>query len=602
MSERFVCLRWTPVHQEQGRRARAMSERLLQGEGWNKLVDWRGVLVLHLPHPGSSVSACENKYSVVFGSIFRRASDAVRVHKLSVLESLAAAESGGDTLVKDFWGGYVAIAIEHAHDNVHILRDPTGAQPCWYACKDDVHILFSDLRDYHTIGGALSVDRARVSAFLLQPRLAMSAAGIVGVREFLPGERLSIGRKTHEWSVVWRPPEASGALSFKAAVAAMRDCVDLCVGAWGRDSKRVALRLSGGLDSSLVLACLARTAPETEIVCVNEFSRAAPEGDERDYARAAAEHAGKAFIELEMRPEDVRYENVFSAPIGPTPVRSSLDWANPTFVAAMLELKPDAVLSGQAGDHVFHRSRTPLIAADAVRDPRMMGAWLSIATDTSHASGKSLWTIAKASVWHGIFRRPFDLLGLWRRERQLMNAPDWTSLEDFALHPWLSGWRKLPADRAMRLAFLMDAVHYNDPTLLRTAVPCVAPLFSQPILEVSLGIPPWTMTRDGVDRAVARAAFGAELPVSIVERRTKAETTRYFGRVLQVNRACLADTLLHGQLRSLGLIDAAAVERALNPETSVGATIKEVLNCFVAEAWLQRVDELAKGVASAEAA
>lgn len=586
---RFICLRWPPAEHALGRQAVRLAERLeADGAQWRRLIVWRGVIVMCA---GGPAFVCERGYAAIIGDLFRRDETAPGPAALSPQQTLAAAETGGRLLIQDFFGGYVAFLADHARDDIHVLRDPTAACPCWVGSIGAIRVVFSHACDFAALGGALDIAERRLAGFLLQPRLAMRASGFDGVEEIFGGERLTLGRDYERREAVWRlaPPEAAP-MRFDQARDCMRAEVLRCVSAWAAGKARIALKLSGGLDSSIVLSCLRQASPHAEIVCVNLYSRAAPEGDERLFAKAAANAAGQAFVALETRPEEVRYERVLDAPLFPAPVRSVLDWASAEIVDRIAALNAEALLSGQGGDHVFHRSRTPLIAADAVREGMRLSDWGEVALDTAHVSGQSVWAVGAAALKHGLMRRPFDLYALWRRERRLIKHPDWSVLEDLAAHPWLEGWRAMPAGHAMRVALLLDAVCYNDPTLLRTRIPCIAPLFSQPIIDLSMQLAPRIMTAGGVDRALLRAAFSDDLPQIIKERQTKGETTRYFAAVIAGNRSVLSDLLLGGGLRERRLIDVHAVERALRMDATSNEGVNDLLILLAAEAWLHSVD------------
>jgi asparagine synthase (glutamine-hydrolysing) len=592
---RYVCLRWTPADWAKGKHAEALAARLEAGAHWRRALTWRGVIILAHDGAGADWATVKGDYSVVFGALFRRADDCPAPVKLDVSEALAGAESGGATLIGDFFGGYVAMLINHAHDHVHIVRDPTSAIACWTGAVDGVRVVFSDARDYAALGGVLEEDETRLAAFLLQPRLSMRASGLKGVEELHGGERLTLGRDFEERAQLWRPHIGHGEpiADFAAAQTLVRREIEKSVRAWAQPGSKIGLKLSGGLDSTMVLSCLAKQAPQADLVCVNLFSASAPEGDERDFARAAAAHFGKQFLALEMRPEDVDYSGVFEAPLFPAPLRSALDWSNPQIAEQIWALDIDHLLSGQAGDHVFHRSRTPLIAADAAREGLRLGAWGEVALDTAHVSGQSVWRVAGASVKHGWLGRPLDLDALWRRDRRLVSNPDWSLVSSFARHPWLADMRKLPAGQAMRLAYLLDAEHYNDPNLIKTRLACIAPLYSQPIVELIMRIPPRIMTEGGRDRALVRAAFAKDLPELILNRSTKGETTRYFAAILARNRRTLGDILLGGELRRRGFLDVAQVAAALKPDGVSNEGVNDLLICLSAEGWLQSVKRTA---------
>jgi asparagine synthase (glutamine-hydrolysing) len=599
---RFLCLRWTPANSASGKQAEQLSQRLETQPNWTRVLTWRGIIVLGFTEHEPDWTASPGQYSVVFGSIFRRDHPKPAPVSLDVNESVAAAESDGQRLIDRYFGGYVAFLVDHAHDHVHVVRDPTCAVACWAGLVDGIHVIFSDARDYAAIGGSLDVDESRVCAFLLQPRLSMRRAALVGVEELHGGECLTLGRTFLKRRAFWRPHVGHGPplVDFETATQQVRDTVLQCVGAWSAGRQRAALKLSGGLDSTLVLHCLAAQAPELEIVCVNLYSRAAPEGDERFFASAAAANVNKPLVAIETLPEQVDYARALDAPLFPAPVRSCLDWSNHMLAENVIALGADILLSGQGGDHVFHRNRTPLIAADAAREGLSLREWGSVAIDTAHVSGRSVWSVAAASVMHGWGRRPLDLYALWRRARHLVSSADWTILEEFAGHPWLNGWSKLPAGQAQRLALLLDAEHYNDPNLLKTRLQCVAPLYSQPIIELTMRIPPRLMTQGGSDRALIRAAFKTELPELILKRSTKGETTRYFAAVIGRNRAVLTDLLMNGRLRARGLLNPVAVEAALKLDATSNEGVNDLLICLAAEAWLHAVErETRNGVAAA---
>jgi asparagine synthase (glutamine-hydrolysing) len=600
---RYLSLRWTPANAASGKRAEQLAQRLESKPNWTRVLKWRGIIVLGFAENDPDWDAGPGQYSVVFGSLFRRDDASPAPISLDVSESLAAAETEGQTLIDRFFGGYVAFLINHAHDHVHIVRDPTCAVACWSTVVDGVHVIFSDARDYAAIGGALEVDETRVAAFLLQPRLSMRRAGLAGVEELHGGECLTLGRTFVRRKVLWRPHLEHGPAiaDFETAKREMRNAVLQCVNAWSSGRRRVALKLSGGLDWTLVLHCLAAQAPELDIVCANLFSPAAPEGDERFFASAAAANVGKPLVAIETLPEHVDYARVLDAPLFPAPVRSCLDWSNRKLLDNIVALNADVLMSGQGGDHVFHRNRTPLIAADAAREGLRLNQWGAVAIDTAHVSGQSVWTIAAASLRHGWARRPLDLYALWRRDRRLVANADWSLLWEFAEHPWLQGWSKLPAGQAQRLALLLDAEHYNDPNLLKTRLECVAPLYAQPIIELTMRIPPRLMTYGGRDRALIRAAFASELPDLILKRSTKGETTRYFAAVIGRNRAVLADILMNGKLRARGLLNVAAVEAALKLDATSNEGVNDLLICLAAEAWLCAVDRESRNAVAAAA-
>src|SRR6185312_4109478 len=84
---------------------------------------------------------------------------------------------------------------------------------------------------------------------------------------------------------------------FAEACALAEHTTKVCVGAYGSVYRTIMHRLSGGLDSTVVLAALAQSPKRPRIVCEHHYAPSAREGDERSFARLGASHAGVHIIE-----------------------------------------------------------------------------------------------------------------------------------------------------------------------------------------------------------------------------------------------------------------------------------------------------------------
>ena len=88
------------------------------------------------------------------------------------------------------------------------------------------------------------------------------------------------------------------------------------------------------------------------------------------------------------------------------------------------------------------------------------------------------------------------------------------------------------------------------------------------------------------NRAVARAAFAADLPDLIVERRTKGGPDGFAAEVYETHRGQIREQLLGGMLRDHGVIDGTAVEAALSGDAMVrNLDFIRLLQLADAEAW-----------------
>src|SRR3546814_19190936 len=88
----------------------------------------------------------------------------------------------------------------------------------------------------------------------------------------------------------------------------------------------------------------------------------------------------------------------------------------------------------------------------------------------------------------------------------------------------------------------------------RSAPPHIAPLLSQPIVELCLSIPTWHWIADGRDRAVAHAAFSNRLPRTINVRQQKGGPAESQLSTYSTQRDCLHALLLPVYLAGAGIM------------------------------------------------
>lgn len=569
---RFVCLRWTPVERESEQEGRRLAQSL--GDDWSVLLDWRGVVVL--TRGEADVLAIERAAGFAFGEIYNRDGAALSAGDLS-------GELG--PWGKEYWGAFVAILIDRGYDLVHVLRDAGGSRACFHAELGRVHVIFSDAEDIVRMAPDLTPDLGFLAGYLRYPKIAVRRTALAGVSEVWPGEQITFTRTTIERRQFWTPArfhKRGGALADHARE--VRRAAEAATAARCQRLTRVAHRLSGGLDSAIVLGLAHAKAPHLDIVCVNEFWDRAVESDERAYARETADRAGCTLIELNMEPECIRYERALSAPLTVKPTLATLSFADPDIADFYASLDVEAVLSGQGGDHIFHRNRSPLIAADALRDGLAVHRFAQIAIDTARLCGRSVWDVSGAALGSFLARDTppfpnFDPLAVLAVGVERVESAE---------HAWLEGLRAWGPARRRRAWHLLDALAYHDRSVLTGICPSLPLLLSQPIIEACLAAPPYVMTEGGKERALARLAFEDLIPESVAKRTMKGETTRYFAAILAANRDWIRDVMIEGEAVRCGLADADRVRIALGRDWRQDGTAAGALYPLLSvEIWLR---------------
>ncbi len=614
---RFLAFAWNASDHRQAAVARLLAERLHPAaSAWRCRVSRRGLSA----YDAGARSASSDSHVFaggrggVFGTLFARTSGAkaAPVTQLREPEGREILAAGAPRLVEHYWGRYVAIAESETADRVWILRDPSGALPCSLTTFRDVHIVFSDLEDVLALGLlTFTVNWDYVTAAVASSALQVRETGLNEVSEILPGECVTLGQgPTEAWSdgpaelrcagpleirrsFVWSPITVAQRQPIEnaaQAAAELHDATHACVGAWSTRYAGVLLSLSGGLDSSIVLNCLARSSRRPEVTCLNYFTTGRDD-DERPYARLAARQAGVRLLERELR-TDLPLEQVLQ-------VRRS---AKPAYYVAPLqrqrleselahEVGADAIFSGGGGDAVFYQGRPDLAVADFVRRRGPRPAVWGVAMDAARISGVSVWSLLGRGLRTALMRSEWS-----------PPLPESRSISDQQRgresgrwrHPWLEN------TRGVAHGTLWHALSLSVPTTFyesfdRPDDPERSyPLLSQPLVEVCLRIPTYVLICGGWDRAIARRAFAGEMPADILRRRSKGGINHLSTQILDANIGFVRELLLDGLLVRHGILERGRLEQCLSGKRApTDYEYNQILHEYLSiEAWLRRGSEL----------
>jgi asparagine synthase (glutamine-hydrolysing) len=213
-----------------------------------------------------------------------------------------------------------------------------------------------------------------------------------------------------------------------------------------------------------------------------------------------------------------------------------------------------ALLTGHGGDSLFFQHPTPVIAADRSFPRTDFQAYAALAK----WSRESMWTIAGHALGLPLLRQarlPENdaIVALPVRGNHRLPASEWAG-DTHGL---------LPAKR-MQIAAIATDRSVIAPSWRSRALTVVHPLLSQPVIEWAMATDIFALTEGKRDRALARKAFAADLPASIVDRMGKGVLAHFFGRCLSASVPFLCTFLLDGLLVRHGVIDAARLEAMLD--------------------------------------
>lgn len=576
---------------------------------WRFVMRVPGLLVacLQTNSAGSREYELPANRGVIFGQLFSARPSIKDTADNLARCSAEIVESGGKHLRDSYWGAYVAFLNDDRRRVKHILRDCSGKLPCYVVRSQGLQIVLSDIRDLELIRGTdLSIDWSYLSAFIFHDILRVRRTPLNEVTELLAGDRLTMSSSGTEIDSFWNPADtcSKGWIADESvAISDLREVTQRCISDWGGVFSRIALSLSGGFDSSVVLGYLGKAYPRSpEVLCINRFIERAGE-DERKFARIAAARAGVTLVEKHWSAAQTELGPwIESAHVAVKPSVSDLinvldvgflsDWAEAN--------KIEAIWTGQGGDHLFFQQHTPLTVADYV-DTQGIGLLLpSLIGDAARISGESFWSVIRKTVDTLRFRVPWSTEAHAHLKPIFINPDSLPSdIFNYIAHPWSDLITHLPKGKQLHVLSIADLVNRHLPVSGVERVEHHHPLISQPLIELSLRIPTYLLLRTGRPRALARIAFGEDLPREIVERESKGESTSHIMNRVRHGRAYIRELLLDGLLVHQSILERTSIEKYLRDEGPIRSELLlQLLAAISAETWARHWHRKAVAVAA----
>ncbi|HZF43648.1 MAG TPA: asparagine synthase-related protein [Sphingomonadaceae bacterium] len=505
--------------------------------------------------------------------------------ELTPAHQRSVAQSRGEWLIDACWGGYIAMLAQPERRTVEILRAPLGDLPCYVVRVEGAVLLASDVQ--LLLAGASmrpELSSAALARHLAPGDIRRRETCLHGVEELAGGERITITPDVIERRALWSPWRSATSPSplptAEDAAARVSDAAQHCVSARVNRGSHVLLKLSGGLDSSILAACLARAGqPHSCLTLVTED----PAGDERRYAREVARALQVPLIEAVRQVGTVNLRRSAAARLPRPTARSFTQESDRIAADAASEVGADLIFDGGGGDNVFcsQQSVRPLI--DALRCRVGVGAVIETATSIASLAQVSIATVARRALigrWRGTCRYawPLDLRYLSDEARQAAAAA--------AAHPWLEAPPGALPGKAAHVALVMAAQSVVEGEDVQDAISTYSPLISQPLVEACLEVPSWLWFQDGLNRWIARKAFADDLPADVAFRRSKGSPDSFVADIFDANRATVRDMLLGGELARLGLLDLPRLGPALRDTGPLRShDFLRLMQLVDAEAW-----------------
>lgn len=258
-----------------------------------------------------------------------------------------------------FIGMFSFVICNHLNGNVFIVRDRTGVKPLYYEYNKSGINISSDLNSLMKLSGKTKedVNYSAIPLFLKYGYLSSSNNFINGINKLEPGSYINYNIKDNNFQIkkYWNPliPFQNKIIKPQSEVEVLEDLEKLIVSACEYrmvSDVPVGVFLSGGYDSSLVTALLAKSGKYN----LNTFSIGFEnsEYDESEYARSVANHLGVNFNKYICTESDAisiipNLVEVYDEPFGDSSAIPTL------LVSKLASNNVKVVLSADGGDEVF---------------------------------------------------------------------------------------------------------------------------------------------------------------------------------------------------------------------------------------------------------
>ena len=491
-----------------------------------------------------------------------------------------------------------------------VARDRLGVKPVYYSRVGDVVLFASELKSILASGqvsGDLDLDA--IDSYLTLGFVPGPRTPLAEVRKLMPGERLVVEdgavRVERYWS--YPVPDPLPQVNEGELAAELIDIVEEAVRLRLMSDVPLGAMLSGGLDSSLIVALMARNMSEPVKTFSVGFVESGRQNELAD-AREVATHYGADHHELELSfvRQDVELAELAWHLDEPLADLSSLGFL------ALSKLAAESVtvaLAGQGADELlggYSRHRNAALAGRLLRAPAPLRFALTAAANLApgrfrrvgrvlHASDPvERYLVANANLDEDLRRRlvrgPLAERNGTAARTAVADRLRGASGDPLALMTFLDG----------QLGLVDDMLHYFDRTSMARSLEVRVPFLDHRVVEFCSRIPSSLKVNGLTTKHLLKRAARGIVPDRIIDKPKIGFFNAAVGAWFQAQaNGPIRDYLLAPSPAYAELLDRGEVERLVAAQREgVAGTDHALLSILMLEVWL--TDVLPRALAPAD--
>ncbi len=430
-------------------------------------------------------------------------------------------EEHGPAFVKRLHGMFALALWDGPRNRLVLARDRLGKKPLlWTRLPDGTLAFASELKALLRLPDLeREIDLEALDSYLALQYVPGDRTALRGVRKLPPGHVLVAEGESERVEPYWTPSPAEPSRTEEEWLERVRDAVTAAVRRRLIADVPLGALLSGGIDSSVVVALMAQASADPVRTFTVGFADA--RYDEREHARAVAERWATDHVELDGQADvaDVlpRLAATLDEPLGD-------EAALPLYlICEQARTQVTVVLTGDGGDESFagyeryvaHElaGRIPAPAAGAAtRALRLLPA-------ARHEPRSPLFRAARfldaaATDEAARYRRLMEVFPLELR-RRLWEEDAAREVPLAPTGPGIAGLQRLDVETYLPGDLLLKA----DLASMAHSLELRSPLLDHEVVELGLALPRSLKVRGRTGKVALRRAFAADLPPGVAERR-----------------------------------------------------------------------------------